>query len=129
MALELGGNDPLIICNDLSDADLEKAATIAVAGATGNSGQRCTAVKRILVQESVADRFVPMVLAKAKAIKFGDPMDPETQLGCVVHAQAAETFENRVYEAEKARAPRSFIIPAVKARCCRRSWSIIVPHD
>lgn len=100
MALELGGNDPLIICNDLSDADLEKAATIAVAGATGNSGQRCTAVKRILVQDSVADRFVPMVLARAKALRFGDPMDPETQLGCVVHAAAAEVFERRVLEAE-----------------------------
>ncbi|MCQ0094185.1 phosphonoacetaldehyde dehydrogenase [Roseovarius sp. M141] len=100
-ALELGGNDPLIICNDLSDADLEKAATIAVAGATGNSGQRCTAIKRILVQESVADRFVPLVLEKARAIKFGDPMDPETQLGCVVHARAAEIFENRVLDAEK----------------------------
>jgi putative phosphonoacetaldehyde dehydrogenase len=100
-ALELGGNDPLIVCNDLTDADLEKAATIAVAGATGNSGQRCTAIKRILVQESVADKFVPMVLEKAKAIKFGDPQDPETQLGCVIHAQAAELFENRVYQAEK----------------------------
>ena len=100
-ALELGGNDPLIICNDLSEADLEKAATIAVAGATGNSGQRCTAIKRILVQESVADKFVPMVLAKAKAIKFGDPQDPETQLGCVIHSQAAELFENRVFMAEK----------------------------
>jgi putative phosphonoacetaldehyde dehydrogenase len=100
MALELGGNDPLIICNDLSDADLDKAATIAVAGATGNSGQRCTAVKRILVQESVADRFVPLVLQKAKKLRFGDPMDPETQLGCVVHAQAAETFERRVIDAE-----------------------------
>lgn len=95
-ALELGGNDPLIILNDLSDADLEKAATIAVAGATGNSGQRCTAVKRILVQESVADRFVPKVLEKARAIKFGNPMDPDTQLGCVVHARAAELFEKRV---------------------------------
>ncbi len=100
-ALELGGNDPLIILNDLDDADLESAATIAVAGATGNSGQRCTAVKRILVQESVADKFVPMVLERAKAIKFGDPMDPETQLGCVIHAQAAELFEKRVYMAEK----------------------------
>ena len=99
-ALELGGNDPLIILNDLSDADLEKAATIAVAGATGNSGQRCTAVKRILVQESVADKFVPLVLEKAKAIRFGDPMDPDTQLGCVIHAQAAELFEKRVYMAE-----------------------------
>ena len=100
-ALELGGNDPLIVCNDLTDADLEKAATIAVAGATGNSGQRCTAIKRILVQESVADKFVPLVLEKARAIKFGDPQDPETELGCVIHAQAAELFENRVYQAEK----------------------------
>ena len=98
-ALELGGNDPLIILNDLDDADLDKAATIAVAGATGNSGQRCTAVKRILVQESVADRFVPKVLEKAKAIRFGDPQDPATELGCVIHAQAAELFEKRVYMA------------------------------
>ena len=100
-ALELGGNDPLIVLNDLSDADLDKAATIAVAGATGNSGQRCTAIKRILVQESVADAFVPKVLEKAKKIKFGDPQDPDTELGCVIHAQAAEVFENRVYDAEK----------------------------
>jgi putative phosphonoacetaldehyde dehydrogenase len=100
-ALELGGNDPLIICNDLSDADLEKATTIAVAGATGNSGQRCTAIKRILVQESVADRFVPLVLEKAKKIKFGDPQDPATELGCVIHSKAAELFENRVLDAEK----------------------------
>ncbi|MBX2838303.1 MAG: phosphonoacetaldehyde dehydrogenase [Gammaproteobacteria bacterium] len=100
-ALELGGNDPLIILNDLEDSDLEKAATIAVAGATGNSGQRCTAVKRILVQASVAERIVPMILDKAKAIRFGDPMDPETQLGCVIHEQAAQTFEQRVFDAEK----------------------------
>ena len=100
-ALELGGNDPLIILNDLEPEDLEKAATIAVAGATGNSGQRCTAVKRILVQESVADTIVPMILEKAKTIRFGDPQDPETQLGCVIHAEAAELFERRVYDAEK----------------------------
>lgn len=100
-ALELGGNDPLIILNDLSEADLEKAATIAVAGATGNSGQRCTAVKRILAQDSIADKLVELITEKAKAIRFGDPQDPDTQLGCVIHAQAAETFESRVYEAEK----------------------------
>jgi len=100
-ALELGGNDPLILLNDLSGDDLDKAATIAVAGATGNSGQRCTAVKRILIQESIADDVVPLILEKAKAIRFGDPMDPEVQLGCVISADAAELFENRVLEAEK----------------------------
>ncbi len=97
--LELGGNDPLIILNDLSDDDLAKAADLAVAGATKNSGQRCTAVKRILVQEKVADRFVPMVLERARAIKFGDPRDPATQLGTVVHEKAAALFEKRVYMA------------------------------
>lgn len=97
--LELGGNDPLIVLNDLSDDDLARAADLAVAGATKNSGQRCTAVKRILCQERVADRFVPMVLERAKAISFGDPMDRATQLGTVVHEKAAALFEKRVYMA------------------------------
>ncbi|MFU0504386.1 phosphonoacetaldehyde dehydrogenase [Pseudaminobacter sp. NGMCC 1.201702] len=94
--LELGGNDPLIILNDLSDHDLAKAADLAVAGATKNSGQRCTAVKRILCQGSVADRFVPLVLERARKIRFGDPMDRATDLGTVVHEKAAALFENRV---------------------------------
>lgn len=98
-ALELGGNDPLIVLNDLTEADLERAARIAVAGATGNSGQRCTAVKRILVQDSVADRFVPMVLSRAKELKFGDPQDPDTEIGCVIDEAAAERFEQRVLDA------------------------------
>ncbi|CAN5459870.1 phosphonoacetaldehyde dehydrogenase [soil metagenome] len=98
-ALELGGNDPFIVLDDLSDEDLDKAAELAVAGATKNSGQRCTAVKRILVQERVADKFVPLVLARAKKLKFGDPMNPETDLGTVVHEEAAKTFEKRVYDA------------------------------
>ena len=51
----------LIVLNDLSESDLDKAAELAVAGATRNSGQRCTAVKRILVQEQVADKFVALV--------------------------------------------------------------------
>ena len=100
-ALELGGNDPLIICDDLSDSDLDNAAELAVQGATKNSGQRCTAVKRILVMEKVADAFVEKVLAKAKKIKFGDPMDPNTDLGTVVHEQAAAMFEKRVFMAEE----------------------------
>jgi putative phosphonoacetaldehyde dehydrogenase len=97
--LELGGNDPLIICNDLSEADLAKAADLAVAGATKNSGQKCTAVKRILCQEGVADAFSALVLERAKVIRFGNPMDTKADLGTVVHAQAAETFDRRVSDA------------------------------
>lgn len=127
-ALELGGNDPLIICNDLSDADLDKAATIAVAGATGNSGQRCTAVKRILVQQSVADKFVPMVLEKAKKIKFGDPRDPATELGCVIHDVAAELFEKRVFMAEEAGA-KILYHPGRKGALLPPIVVDHVPHD
>ena len=79
----------------------EKAVELAVTGATKNSGQRCTAVKRILVQESIADQFVEMALERAKKIKFGDPMNLETDLGTVVNAQAAELFDKRVSMAEE----------------------------
>ncbi len=99
--LELGGNDPLIVLNDLDGDDLKKAVELAVTGATKNSGQRCTAVKRILVQESIADKFVEMALERAKKIKFGDPMNMETDLGTVVNAQAAELFDKRVSMAEE----------------------------
>ena len=96
IVLELGGNDPLIV---MEDADLDKAAELAVTGATKNSGQRCTAVKRILVVESVADEFSKLVLAKAKKLKSGDPMDPATDVGTVIHEGAAKSFERRVNDA------------------------------
>jgi putative phosphonoacetaldehyde dehydrogenase len=96
IVLELGGNDPLIV---MEDADLDKAAELAVTGATKNSGQRCTAVKRILVVNKVADEFSKLVLAKAKKLKAGDPMDPATDVGTVIHEGAAKTFERRVNDA------------------------------
>lgn len=96
IVLELGGNDPLIV---MEDADLDKAAELAVQGATKNSGQRCTAVKRILVVEKVADEFSKLVLAKAKKLKAGDPMDPNTDIGTVIHERAARSFEQRVNDA------------------------------
>ena len=96
IVLELGGNDPLIV---MEDADLDKAAELAVTGATKNSGQRCTAVKRILAVESVADEFSRRVLEKAKKLKCGDPMDPATDVGTVIHERAAKQFEQRVSDA------------------------------
>jgi acyl-CoA reductase-like NAD-dependent aldehyde dehydrogenase len=83
----------------MEDADLDKAAELAVQGATKNSGQRCTAVKRILVVESVADAFAEKVLAKARKLKSGDPMDPNTDVGTVIHERAAMEFEGRVNDA------------------------------
>jgi putative phosphonoacetaldehyde dehydrogenase len=88
--LELGGNDPIIV---MDDADLEEAATLAAAGSYKNSGQRCTAVKRILVHETVADRFVELLVEKTKAVKYGDPFDPKVDMGTVIDEPAAKRFE------------------------------------
>jgi aldehyde dehydrogenase (NAD+) len=96
MVLELGGNDPIIV---MEDADLEEAASLAAAGSYKNSGQRCTAVKRMLVQESVADRFVELLAAKTRAWSYGDPMDPKLDMGTVVDEVAARYCEDKVNEA------------------------------
>jgi putative phosphonoacetaldehyde dehydrogenase len=94
--LELGGNDPIIV---MEDADLEEAATLAAVGSYKNSGQRCTAIKRMLVHESVAARFTELLVEKSRAVKYGDPMDPETDMGTVIDEPAARSFEERVNEA------------------------------
>ena len=91
--LELGGNSSLIV---MEDADLQKAAVMAVQGATKNSGQRCTAVKRVLCVESVADEFAPLVAKEAQKVRYGDPMSPDTDMGTVVNESAAQLFETRV---------------------------------
>jgi putative phosphonoacetaldehyde dehydrogenase len=94
--LELGGNDPLIV---MEDADLVEAATLAAAGSYKNSGQRCTAIKRMLVHASVADRFVELLLEKTRAWTYGDPMDATVDMGTVIDETAAKSFEARVSEA------------------------------
>ncbi len=94
--LELGGNDPIIV---LEDADLDEAATLAAAGSYRNSGQRCTAIKRMLVHEAVADRFVERLLAHTRDWTYGDPMDPALDMGTVIDEAAAMSFEAKVNEA------------------------------
>ncbi|RPD40541.1 phosphonoacetaldehyde dehydrogenase [Chitinophaga barathri] len=91
--LELGGNDPLIV---LEDADMELAVTLAAEGAYRNSGQRCTAVKRILVQESIHDEFVAKLVEKTKEYVTGDPASPETRVGTVIDEPAAIYLEDVV---------------------------------
>ncbi len=94
--LELGGNDPIIV---MEDADIPEAAALAAAGSYKNSGQRCTAIKRMLVHEAVADRFVEQLLERTRAWTYGDPMDPAIDMGTVIDETAAKSFEARVNEA------------------------------
>jgi len=91
--LELGGNDPIIV---MEDADLDEAAMLAATGSYKNSGQRCTAVKRMLVHERVADAFVEKLLARTRAWTYGDPADRSVDMGTVIDAAAATSFEAKV---------------------------------
>jgi aldehyde dehydrogenase (NAD+) len=94
--LELGGNDPLLV---LADADLDLAAQLAVTGATKNSGQRCTAVKRVIADESVADELLDLIVPLVDALVVGDPFDEDTDIGTLIDDDAAELVERRVLQA------------------------------
>ncbi|MEO7150620.1 MAG: aldehyde dehydrogenase family protein, partial [Burkholderiaceae bacterium] len=91
--LELGGSDAFIV---LEDADLAKAVKHAVSGRMGNSGQACTASKRIIVVEALADAFLAQFQAAMQSFKAGDPMDKQTTLAPLSSAQALKTLVGQV---------------------------------
>jgi len=99
LCLELGGNSPLIV---LDDADLDLACRLAAEGSFRNSGQRCTAVKRILVQRGILAEFTARFTEIAADYPCGDPEDPATRVGTVIDEAAARLLEDRVRAAERA---------------------------
>ncbi len=96
LILELGGNDPLVV---MDDADPGRAAELAAQGSYKNSGQRCTAVKRILVHEKIAADFTAALVEKTAAWTYGDPLDPGMAMGTVIDVAAACRFEALVNDA------------------------------
>lgn len=76
--LELGGSDPFIV---LESADLEAAVVTATTARMLNNGQSCIAAKRFIVADAIADKFEKLMLEKFQALKIGDPMQPDTDLG------------------------------------------------
>jgi putative phosphonoacetaldehyde dehydrogenase len=96
IVLELGGNDPIIV---MDDADLDEASSLAAQGSYRNSGQRCTAVKRILVHQAIAQRFTDLLVDKTRAWTYGDPTAAGIEMGSVIDEAAARLFESRVDEA------------------------------
>lgn len=97
LCLELGGHSPLII---LDDADLDLAAQLACEGCFRNSGQRCTAVRRLLVHEAVLADFTERFLKLAKTYLCGDPTNEDTRVGTVIDERSAQSLERAVREAE-----------------------------
>jgi len=93
LCLELGGNSPLLI---MEDANMDLAISLATEGCYRNSGQRCTAVKRLLVHEDVLDTFTERFVERSRSYTAGDPADPDTVVGTVIDEQAAKVLENRV---------------------------------
>jgi glyceraldehyde-3-phosphate dehydrogenase (NADP+) len=95
LMLELGGKDAAIV---LDDADLDATAADIVAGAYAYSGQRCTAVKRVLAVESIADDLVPLIEKRVRALTVGDPREDAT-ITPLVDPTAAERAEALVRQA------------------------------
>ena len=93
--LELGGKDSAIV---LQDADLEKAAKNIVDGAFGYSGQRCTAVKRVLVQEEIADELVEIIREKVLTLTVGNPED-DADITPLIDSGAADFVEGLINDA------------------------------
>ena len=82
--LEMGGKNPLVV---LDDADLERAVAIALDGSYFATGQRCTASSRLIVSAGIHDRFVAALVARLEALRVGDALDPQTQMGPAVTAE------------------------------------------
>ncbi len=96
--LELGGSDPFIV---LESADLETAVATATSARMLNNGQSCIAAKRFIIAEAIAPEFEKLLLAKFQALKVGDPMQPDTDLGPLATPDLLQDLHQQVQTAVK----------------------------
>src|SRR5690349_6173430 len=94
--LELGGKDPMIV---LGDAKLEHAVAGALWGGFANAGQTCSGIERVYVMREVADRFTAAVIAGARALRLGDPMSWDTEIGPMISREQFEIVRELVDDA------------------------------
>jgi len=93
ISLELGGKSPNIV---FADADFDTAVDYALFGIYANAGQVCSAGSRLIVEESIADKFVKAVVERAKKIRVGDGFDPATEMGPIVSRTHQERVEGYI---------------------------------
>lgn len=102
VTLELGGNDPLIV---LKDADIDKAVKGVINGAFLNAGQVCMGVKRIIIENEIADEFAEKLVGETEKLVMGNPLEKTTTLGTLISEKAAiqveETVNNAVSDGAK----------------------------
>ena len=96
VVLELGGKDPMLV---LDDADVETVSSAAVWGAFVNAGQTCLSVERCYVHRSLYQRFLASVVEKTAKLRVGDGLDPETEVGPMIHERQLQIVESQVEEA------------------------------
>jgi succinate-semialdehyde dehydrogenase/glutarate-semialdehyde dehydrogenase len=129
VVLELGGSDPFIV---MPSAKLEEAVSTAVKARVINNGQSCIAAKRFIVAESIADQFERGFVKQMEALKLGDPLQPETELGPLATADAVKSLHADVRKTIDAGAkvltgakpvdrPGSFYAPTVLANIPKNS--------
>jgi succinate-semialdehyde dehydrogenase / glutarate-semialdehyde dehydrogenase len=97
--LELGGSDPFIV---MPSADLDAAVQTAVTARTINNGQSCIAAKRFIVAAAIYDDFVERFTARMQALRMGDPLDPDTQLGPLATPDIRDELHEQVQESVRA---------------------------
>jgi aldehyde dehydrogenase (NAD+) len=97
LALELGGNGPLVV---LDDADLELAVDAAIFGSFFHQGQICMIANRLIVDDSVFDDFVEHFVERAGKLKVGDPSDPATQIGPIINSKQLESIQDKIERAQ-----------------------------
>ncbi|BAZ32106.1 aldehyde dehydrogenase [Cylindrospermum sp. NIES-4074] len=96
--LELGGSDPFIV---LASADIEAAVATATTARMLNNGQSCIAAKRFIVEDAIADKFEKLLLEKFAALKVGDPMQPDTNIGPLATPDILQELDQQVQNAVK----------------------------
>jgi succinate-semialdehyde dehydrogenase/glutarate-semialdehyde dehydrogenase len=96
VVLELGGSDPFIV---LESADLNEAVNTAVTARMLNNGQSCIAAKRLIVADSIFDRFTSELIAKYQALKVGNPMEDNTDVGPLATPKILEELDTQVQKA------------------------------
>jgi len=109
LTLELGGNAPMIICED---ADLPKAVEAAIRGKYRNAGQTCICVNRFLVHQDVATRFTELLVARSKELTVGEGVSPNTQIGPLINDEAA-TKVSRLISSAKSEGATIALAPSV----------------